>query len=562
MISQTIHSLTILSMRSTVQERKARLEAEEARLKAERELEQLKAETEERLKITEILNEPEHSEAEGDAYSTTADTEVKVEPQRDEVGDSLVPNEQNSEMDAILMKRETDSTNTPQETDQPLMPVSSMDLETKAELMSMIAEMEEKTMTKAEASPAAEPENEVLDDSIDIVEKMRSAWALDDEENEEENQHVNYAATSDEESDYENDADATERSTLFVPDDGDENDCDSSDEQSYLPGSLQSSPERSATTMPLPDNFPPMTSMQDPIEPPLAQGETSQPSSAAGIPLLSRNDHDIPSMYMPHRQTSAAQILDTMEPESMQTDEAVCVKPNMPKKPSLLDDEEGEANIHHVAKVTFDGNPAKGQLSFTSGSEVLAHSNQRGDWWLGRCGGRTGWFPASAVVPASEYLSSLGPTLGVHQSESESTDEVDLEFPKLSQEELHETYDLIRSPSGEDESPNRPVKDPDVTKSDPTEIVDLQEHGQNDVMNAYDSMLNEYDSMLGPSTAEGQEVAVKEDPSVNLTVQTNQSELNATANSGEKKKRIWRSANDPNTGMTYYYNVKTREVRV
>jgi rhodanese-related sulfurtransferase len=269
------------------------------------------------------------------------------------------------------------------------------------------------------------------------------------------------------------------------------------------------------------------------------------------MPLLSKNDHDIPSMYMPHRQTSASQILDTTEPKPFE--DATRVHADLPKKPSVIEDEEGEANIHHIAKVTFDGNPAKGQLSFMSGSEVLAHSNQRGEWWLGRCGGRTGWFPASAVVPASEYLSCDGPSLGEHNTDEEEVDDVDLEFPILSQEEIHEVYDLIRSPSGEDESPRKAAaRDADSTEEQPNELF------VRDVRSAYDSMLDEYDSMLAPASEQSN---AKEDRSLNVSAETKQSELNTITSSGEKKpKRLWRSANDPNTGLTYYYNVKTREV--
>jgi hypothetical protein len=139
-----------------------------------------------------------------------------------------------------------------------------------------------------------------------------------------------------------------------------------------------------------------------------------------------------------------------------------------------------------------------------------------------------------------------------------------LEFPKLSQEELQETYDLIRSPSGEDESPKRPARDSSNTKPGligDSDTVEPQSepfvNGQNNIRSAYDSMLDEYDSMLAPAATE--QSTVKDDHLP--TAQAKQSELNTTTSSGEKKpKRIWRSANDPNTGLTYYYNVKTREV--
>jgi hypothetical protein len=386
-------------------------------------LERLKAEAEERIKIVATLNEPEQSKPESAMAAAAAAAAAAKEPANDIVQEMIeshpeeiihtheaeasVPLDQDVEELSANAENAAESPIVSPNEDVSLMPVSSMDMETKQELMSMIAEMEQGSIPMTEAPPTnVNSENEVLNDSVDIVEQMRSVWALDDDDDEED-QPLKYAATSDDESDYENVQ--AERSAEFVQDD-DGNDSDHSDEQSYLPGSLHSSPERSATAMPMPENFPAMTMPQGLLQPPLPVG--NDPTSSTGVPLLSKNDHDIPSMYMPHRQTSAAQILDTAEPASVQAEEAeeaAGVKTDFPKKPSLFDDEEGEANIHHVAKVTFDGNPAKGQLSFTSGTEVLAHSNQRGEWWLGRCGGRTGWFPASAVVPASEYLQSLGP---------------------------------------------------------------------------------------------------------------------------------------------------------
>lgn len=69
-------------------------------------------------------------------------------------------------------------------------------------------------------------------------------------------------------------------------------------------------------------------------------------------------------------------------------------------------EEADEAQIRHIAQVTFVGNYSRCQLSFTRGSVVEANSNQQGTWWLGRCGGQSGWFPKSAVVPVSKYLRS------------------------------------------------------------------------------------------------------------------------------------------------------------
>ena len=540
-----------------MQERRARLEAEEARLKAEKELERLKAETEERLKASASFKEREVSELDVTTAPTLVNeaeevsshpltTDHETAPIIESVEERSLPVNEDSQ-GAVSHELDKDTMPTEAETDNVMVSVNSMDVETKQELMSMIAEMEEQANAFTEVRPTDTKPEEPLDttqnddDSVDIVEKMRSVWASDDDEPSHDDR---YTATSEEDSDFEEEINQAD----MMADANDENDSAHSDEQSYLPGSLQSSPERNVATIPLPENFPPMT---------LPQGlQDSAPlTSASGTPLLSNKDHDIPSMYMPHRQTSAAQILDTDESQTLTT------KPDLPKKPSIFDDEEGEANIHHVAKITFDGNPAKGQLSFTSGSEVLAHSNQRGEWWLGRCGGRTGWFPASAVVPASEYLQSLGPALGEYNMEDEGDDDADMEFPQLSQEELHATYDLIRSPSGEDESPKRAGNNPD-----PSEVVDLNEessepfvNGQSNVRNAYDSMLDEYDSMLSPSST-NEQTSENEEPSLNDPTKTEQSKLNTTSSGEKKPKRLWRSTVDPNSGLTYYYNCKTREV--
>lgn len=437
-------------------------------------------------------------------------------------------------------------------TNEALKPVDAMDTKTEQELLSMIADMEDRSIPTAKAhqendlSESKPPEATVEDDDLfDIVEQMRSVWAMDEDEEVDDTQHKKYAS-SEEESYYENRA----------CDVDDENDSDHSDEQSYLPGSLHSSPDRSATIMPPQDSFPPLTAMpQEPLLEPLVRDDV--PSS---------NDHDFPSMHMPHRQTSASQILDTTESQPLhETEQAAQPEDDtLPNKQSDLYDGhveregEGEANIHHVAKVSFDGNPAKGQLSFTTGEEVLAHSNQRGEWWLGRCGGRTGWFPASAVVPASEFLKNLVPALGEYQTEQPDNADVDLQFSKLTEEELHETYDLLRSPSGEDESPRA------ATKPDPSEDVEFEDqssepfvNSQSHVISAYDSMLDEYDSMLAPASATKQ-VNTKDDTSRNVSAG-----LNNDSSPGKKKpKRLWRSANDPTTGLTYYYNVKTREVGI
>jgi len=163
-------------------------------------------------------------------------------------------------------------------------------------------------------------------------------------------------------------------------------------------------------------------------------------------------------------------------------------KEEVPSTP--VEKEDDEAQIHHVARVTFEGDTSKGQLSFITGAKVEAHSNQRGPWWLGRCGGRTGWFPASAVVPADEFLSPTS-TIQTDQDESE-------EMKKLSGDELNAVYDLIRNPSDDDEdndseevssspaksrwlddgapkSPPTRVDSPPIDRMDPSEMAGLSQ---------------------------------------------------------------------------------------
>jgi hypothetical protein len=567
----------------TPQERKARLEAEEARLNAEKELERLKAEAEERLKLVEAEKERARLrvEAEAEERLKLLDDEIERERQKvdlearrkrkeaertlerlraeaEEEAKASVEVEQRTlaiPSDAgVITQASIDEQSAPLEQS---MSVDSMDHETKAELMSMIAAMEEQALPTVDTEPEPGANNAVDDsiavdkntgnnDSVDIVEMMRSVWASDDEES----QHEEHASTSDDESDYEIKDSSYEsqqndvpRSALMVDVDDSENDSQHSGEQSYLPESL--SPDRISTTISSSDlhDFPSTTMPQGPL------------------------NHDFSSFTMPYQPVGTAQqSLDASEPQPTQTKETLRVKDDLPRKPSLLDDEEGEANIHHVARVTFDGDTSKGQLSFTTGSEVLAHSNQRGDWWLGRCGGRTGWFPASAIVPASEFLRNQ---LGSGTNDAASSAEVDdAELQQLSQEELHQVYDLIRSPSGEDESPKRVRKDvsPPPSRLDPSESAGLKERlyesnedDQTDAKNAFDSMMNEYDSMLAPVSASNktEEHQIKKEPQLESKL----SELNTTTNMEEKRpKRVWREAHDPNTGLTYYYNVKTREV--
>ena len=288
-------------------------------------------------------------------------------------------------------------------------------------------------------------------------------------------------------------------------------------------------------------------------------------------------------------------------------------------KDSLQDDEqaekgppeEEEANIHHVARVTFEGNPLKGQLSFITGAVVLAHSNQRGPWWLGRSGGRTGWFPASAVVPAFQFL---GNNSG---STSCAVEEEEKEFARISHHDLDAVYDLIRSPSDpmdsdvesksddedegalseaknrwinsaselKDTSPaTRNFSPPPDPRLDPSEGAGLSERlyetQDNDhILNANDLDVGKVSQIPKDNEGEphinGEEVGKSKVDEVSTVsaYQTVQPQLIKSsiiyANGGSepqgktsqaKIKRLWRSAFDKNSGLTYYYNVETREV--
>ena len=238
------------------------------------------------------------------------------------------------------------------------------------------------------------------------------------------------------------------------------------------------------------------------------------------------------------------------------------------KSVSNLADENVEAEIHHVAVVTFEGNYLKGQLSFTTGTKVEAHSNQRGPWWLGRCGGRTGWFPARAVVRQSVYLARInGPSVDYNVSE---------EVPQLSEDDLHAVYDLIRNPSDpvednddDDENdihdsparsrwldtgagemntdtPSARDHSPPPTRLDPSEQAGLSER-------LYESNDGDSPSNTNDVPAETHQNNVTTDSAVLQSP-------NAESPARRKPKGDWRAAKDSNSGLMYYYHIKTKEV--
>ena len=254
-------------------------------------------------------------------------------------------------------------------------------------------------------------------------------------------------------------------------------------------------------------------------------------------------------------------------------------------------DEEVEAVIHHVAVVTFEGNPGKGQLSFITGSKIEAHSNQCGPWWLGRCGTRTGWFPARAVVPESEFLARFKSPSGAVADYDESE-----EVAPLSGDELHAVYDLIRNPSDQSEQ-NRDGDDsgsesgsparsrwldtgagksntafsssrdhsPPPTRSDPSEMAGLTErlYGSND-----DDSSSKTNEGLSPSPIS----SMPDDMSKIDTIDASEPLSNTPSGGAAKEpqpsvdapkpkpKGDWRAVRDPNSGLIYYYHVITKEV--
>jgi len=276
-------------------------------------------------------------------------------------------------------------------------------------------------------------------------------------------------------------------------------------------------------------------------------------------------------------------------------------KEEVPSTP-VEKEESDEAQIHHVARVTFEGDTSKGQLSFITGAKVEAHSNQRGPWWLGRCGGRTGWFPASAVVPADEFLSPTS-TIQTDQDESE-------EMKKLSGDELNAVYDLIRNPSDDDEdndseegssspaksrwlddgapkSPPTRVASPPIDRMDPSEMAglsqrlyDSQDEGsrsnQNDARSPTPvASVGSLSISTEPAqSGEADETLSKDEPSnpaqeeSSDTVDQTQSVVEESSKANTKpqstavtttKQPEWRAVKDPKTGLVYYYNTATRE---
>jgi len=326
--------------------------------------------------------------------------------------------------------------------------------------------------------------------------------------------------------------------------------------------------------------------------------------SSDGADQASKDEHDFPSTTMAH----APKIPQESEP---------AVTNDAPNN-KVENNEDGEAQIHHVARVTFEGDRSKGQLSFTTGSKVEAHSNQRGPWWLGRCGGRTGWFPASAVIPASKFLGSVvnSPSSNVVVDQDEEREKL----AQLSGAELNAVYDLIRNPSdplepeeddgdSDDERSGSPAKSrwldgggvgkskataphsrdysPPPSRLDPSEMAGLSER----LYESHDDYSSNENDIIGRSPGEvvresksaaqeADETLSKDEPSQAQSVDLSKndatdvsqpqpaegskvgpakdSSINVNATK-PKPKPEWRATKDPKSGLVYYYHTGTRK---
>ncbi len=315
------------------------------------------------------------------------------------------------------------------------------------------------------------------------------------------------------------------------------------------------------TVSPSPEEDTVAKKLNEEVEQSVAQGATQM------------SEHDFPSTTMVH----ASPVQDRISEQMSDVDE--------------------DANFNHVATMTFEGNRAKGQLSFITGSKILAHSNQRGPWWLGKCGKQTGWFPANAVVPESEYLKNIAVALPAEMDEASDR------LGKLSNEELAATYDLIRNPSDpidddddDDEDDNgsparsRWMNDtsndntaqsarsgsPPPSRSDPSKMEGLNqtlyEPNKFDVVESTPQLGFEGMNRLGKSIEEHSEdkpkktyigppqVITETEPPKTESPKIIQTKAGSKSKKKKKKPQEWKAAQDPGTGLTYYYHLKTREV--
>ena len=320
-------------------------------------------------------------------------------------------------------------------------------------------------------------------------------------------------------------------------------------------------------------------------------------SVAPPVNQVMNDKHDPPSTIM--------KVLTESEPVSKSS--ITKIESEKPEK-----DKADEAQIHHVARVTFDGDRSKGQLSFTPGCKIEAHSNQRGPWWLGRCGRVTGWFPASAVVPASKFLGSSITTTSLN-----ATEEAENGVAQLSGEELNAVYDFIRNPSDSepDSEGDSPAKrrwltssasgsnaadqsrscSPPSFRSDPSRVAGLSErlyatddeesHSNNDKLmrrsqddNSSREVLNEskssdascspeaIDEILDKDSSPKAQSKIAEISQIDELTRISKSHLAKTT--GDNATRVnpdpkgWRATIDPKSGLVYYYHIETRKVSI
>lgn len=277
------------------------------------------------------------------------------------------------------------------------------------------------------------------------------------------------------------------------------------------------------------------------------------------------SEHDFPSTTMVHATVAAAAAA----------------------ADDLNDDE--ETQVHHIARENFEGDPSKGQLTFTKGSKIEAHSNQRGPWWLGRCEGRTGWFPAVSVVPASEFMTNvvgLSEPIGIEGIERDGSN-------PMTEKELQETYDMIRSPSDDlsddasgaspaksrwlesKETPGSRSSSPPLVRHDPSKMAGLSqslyENGEaasTDEPNLDPSqpVSSAAGGLLEPEDIVGDLLRMMDEErrsdKINpAKANAHHEELKPACLDVANVHQVWRAAKDPKTGLIYYFHIKTKEVR-
>ncbi|KAL7468226.1 hypothetical protein ACHAXS_008451 [Conticribra weissflogii] len=492
-------------------ERKARIEAEVARIKAEQEVQRLKAKVE-------SMDE--------------TDTSEPMEHQN-------VLDIQQKEVPAIDTK----------------FSVAESSISSKRSTSPVIYNKSSRSNDEHANSSISDEEeaaNLIHESDEDTVEKFRAVWSSDEDESQ-------HHAANDEEDD--------DDTAHMSSDPEDLEDVNEGIKNSQLLVESQDLDQAESSSAHID-----VTTLSEKTE---LAAEAEIPNDQAEITRTEKMEshHDFPSTTMQHAPLSAQYAEHVVE---------------LTEVAAPQQETEEEANIHHVAKVTFEGDPRKGQLSFITGAAVLAHSNQRGPWWLGRSGGRTGWFPASAVVPASEFLNN-------NCVDTPAIEEEEKEFVRMSQAELDKVYNLIRSPSDpigsddgshdneetdvmspaknrwmEDEidvrgpiSSRRGISPPANPRLDPSESVGLKERlfetKSSDDSQQKSAKENSTDKTAMTSDLQNAQKQIQNSISSKTTEASSQTLKPETTPTLDKPKRLWRTAIDKSTGLTYYYHIHTRE---